>query len=172
MENAVASAQPGSQEPPLGRLDDTVIHQQQLENQKLSEMNSAIDLIANKMAYQQAFEKHPAYVTDPKLRLVFLRTESHDATKAAQRFIDFLDEKQRRFGPFANARQLTLDDLNNASKSLLLRKGLFQVLPTRDSSGRAILLSCYHASQLEAELRENPKCLVGVQKLHSLRMRT
>lgn len=131
------------------------------EEQKLMELEDAISRIQQKRAYTQAYEEWDGYVTDPQFRRMFLRAESFDAEKAAARLVSFMEEKLDRFGPDALTRQLTIDDLSTPSKSILIKKGVLQLLSARDSSGRAILLTYYLASQIREELRVDPFCLVS-----------
>jgi hypothetical protein len=137
------------------------VHEQRFIQGKLEEFDEALRQIKQKVAYNQAIEDLVEYVEDPKFRLIFLRADSYDARKAAQRLVSFLDEKLKRFGPEALTRQLTIDDLSGNAKSLFAKKGVFQVLPTRDSSDRAILVAYYHAANLRVELRQDPSSLVS-----------
>ena len=130
--------------------------------EKLKELNEAIGHIQHKTAYMQAQQKYDGYVEDPKFRLIFLRANSYDAKKAAARLVSFMEEKLQRFGPEALTRQLTMDDLSRTSRSLLVKRGVMQILPTRDSTGRAILVTYFHFFRLQDELRRHPASLVRV----------
>ena len=136
---------------------------------KLQELDQAIDQIQHKDAYNQAQQAHNGYIANPKFRLVFLRAESFNARKAADRLVAFMDEKLLRFGPRALSRQLTIDDMSKASKSLLIKKGLMQVLPTRDSAGRAILVTYYNCSSMQDEIIRQATCLVSIVMLSTSR---
>jgi hypothetical protein len=135
----------------------------QEEDNKLSELEDALNRIEEKPAYNQSYAQWDGYVTDPQFRLIFLRAESYNPKKAAVRLVSFMEEKLERFGPDTLTRQLTIDDLNSHSRSLLIKKGVLQLLSSRDSSGRAIMLTYYRASQIREELlRGDSSCLVSV----------
>ena len=96
---------------------------------------------SEKQAYvqsQQLFLNN-RYVNDRKFRLMFLRCELFNATKAAIRLVRHLDfvleifhNKKELLG-----RPLRLDDLSPRSMKLL-RSGYLQLLPVRDNSGRRV----------------------------------
>lgn len=143
--------------------DDDPLERERFVADKLKELDAAIGRIQQKIAYDQAVNNSDAYVTNPKFRLVFLRANRYDSAKAAERLVSFMEEKLKRFGPHALNRQLTIDDLGGTAKSLIIKKGVVQLLPARDSSGRAILVAYYQVSQLHEEFRKDPKALVSVQ---------
>jgi hypothetical protein len=130
--------------------------------EKLKELDEALGHIQHKAAYDQALQNSDGYVEDPKFRLIFLRADSFDACRAATRLVSFMEEKLHRFGPDALTRQLTMDDLSRTSRSLLVKRGVMQILPARDSSGRAILVTYFHFVRLQDELRRHPASLVRV----------
>ncbi len=96
--------------------------------------------VATREAYEEAQRQSKTYVQNRAFRLMFLRAESFDASLAAQRMLVYLEEKLSRFGPEALTRPLILTDLSPQSRAMLIDLGIFQVLPTRDSVGRAIFL--------------------------------
>jgi hypothetical protein len=91
-------------------------------------------------AYLQARQQNEDYVKDWKFRLMFLRAEAFEATLAAQRMLIYLEEKLIRFGPRKLTKSLTLKDLSPQSREMLTDLGIQQLLPARDSAGRAIVL--------------------------------
>lgn len=106
-------------------------------------------------AYLQAQHQSPSYVQNPAFRLMFLRAESFDAMLAAHRMLVYLEEKLSRFGPDALTRSLTLQDLSPQAMAMLLDLGIHQLLPSRDSAGRAIYL--VHADDSVRDLmRQDP----------------
>ncbi len=149
------------QEFPQQRQQQNLRERGSFIREKLDELDDAISDIDQKVAYDEAIQVDDGYVKDRKFRLVFLRADSFDVRKAAQRLVAFMDEKLRRFGPHALTRQLTIDDLSAVAKSMVIKKGAVQLLPTRDTSGRAILVAYYHVSQVRDELRKDPKSLVS-----------
>ena len=89
-------------------------------------------------AYHLAQSQSEDYVQGPKLRIMFLRAETFNAPLAAQRMMIYLEEKLSRFGPKALTRGLTLKDLSPQSREMIVDMGIHQLLPVRDSAGRAI----------------------------------
>ncbi len=131
--------------------------------EKLEELEQAICQIKQKDAYNVAVQDLHGYVEDPSFRLVFLRADSYNVKKAASRLVSYMGEKLKRFGLQALTRQLTIGDLGGTSKSLLVKEGVVQILPTRDSSGRAVFVAHYHSSKLRHLLRNDPKSLVSFE---------
>ncbi|CAJ1960684.1 unnamed protein product [Cylindrotheca closterium] len=111
---------------------------EQAVNTKLTALQDEIERIAIKPAYDQAMQMSNVYVTSRKFLLMFLRAESMDPAKAANRLVKFMERKLEYFGPESLARaicssDLDSDDLNN------LKTGVLQVLPEKDRSGRAVI---------------------------------
>ena len=78
------------------------------------------------------------YVRTSEFRLRFLRAERFDVQKAAIRYCKGLDYLVESFGEQALLRQLYLSDLSK-DEERFLKKGLKQLLPTRDRFGRRIM---------------------------------
>ncbi len=78
------------------------------------------------------------YVQTPEFRLRFLRAERFDVKKAAIRYCRGLDYLVASFGEQALLRQLYLSDLSKEEERFL-KKGLKQILPTRDRFGRRLM---------------------------------
>eukprot|EP00531_Pseudo-nitzschia_arenysensis_P003655 CAMPEP_0116122170 /NCGR_PEP_ID=MMETSP0329-20121206/4074_1 /TAXON_ID=697910 /ORGANISM="Pseudo-nitzschia arenysensis, Strain B593" /LENGTH=500 /DNA_ID=CAMNT_0003616005 /DNA_START=279 /DNA_END=1780 /DNA_ORIENTATION=- len=74
----------------------------------------------------------------PEFRLRFLRAERFDVKKAAIRYCRGLDYLVASFGEQALLRQLYLSDLSKEEERFL-KKGLKQILPTRDRFGRRLM---------------------------------
>jgi hypothetical protein len=82
----------------------------------------------------------PDYVnSDQKFFLAFLRADRFDPNKAAGRMARYLDWKLSLFGESKLCKDITLADLQE-DEMTMLKKGNFQFLPERDSSGRAVLV--------------------------------
>ncbi len=116
-----------------------------LEN-ALRELDSELSRIPNteKQAFVQAtsFSRNQTYVDSDEFRLRFLRCELFDIEKAARRLVNYLD-LITYYLPFDTGlailkRPITLADFKEAER-VLLRKGILQLLPFRDRSGRRIL---------------------------------
>jgi hypothetical protein len=91
----------------------------------------------NKEVYLQAEAQDDRYTRCRKLRLMFLRAESFDVRKAAERLARFFKEKLNLFGPGLLAKDVKLSDLD-ANDIKCLESGIGQLLPHRDRAGRCI----------------------------------
>jgi len=78
------------------------------------------------------------YVRTPEFRLRFLRAERFDIHKAVVRYCKGLDYLSESFGEQALLRQLYLSDLSK-DEERFLKKGLKQLLPSRDRFGRRLI---------------------------------
>ena len=76
---------------------------------------------------------------DDNFRLRFLRCEFFNVEKAVLRFYNYLDYAYDMYGEVTLQRQIRFADFNKADLKLF-RKGFFQFLPFRDSSGRRVLI--------------------------------
>jgi hypothetical protein len=92
----------------------------------------------NKVAFDLAKFQSKEYVSDEKLRLMFLRAENFDVCMAASRMVKFFDEKYELFGPEKLTKEIILADLDPGDIAALER-GFYQVLPEKDCAGRKVL---------------------------------
>jgi hypothetical protein len=139
----------------------------------LQAMQVAIDNIPGKNAYNQAIDLYSrqlqqqlsllynnkkkntnlgCYVYDLDLRMRFLRYELWDPIRAARRFIKYLDLLVEYFGPETLLRPLRYSDLCKESRQIM-RRGNWQVLSSRDSTGRIVLAHLGWISSPTARLR-------------------
>jgi len=80
------------------------------------------------------------YAMDDKdFRLRFLRCELFDVEKAVLRFCDYLDYAYEYYGEVALERPIRLADFTETDLKMF-RKGYFQFLPFRDTSGRRVIV--------------------------------
>lgn len=105
----------------------------------LIELERELQNIKKKTTYEKALAMNPTYVTDRSFRLKFLRCEDFNCKKAAIRLVLHFRQKEELFGSGeVLGRDVRLSDLD--PKDLEgLKRGVFQVLPTTDISGRAVL---------------------------------
>eukprot|EP00934_Nitzschia_sp_Nitz4_P003660 Nitzschia sp. Nitz4//scaffold85_size83877//71501//73153//NITZ4_005240-RA/size83877-augustus-gene-0.154-mRNA-1//1//CDS//3329559170//3650//frame0 len=94
------------------------------------------DLAALELAEHMDIE----FVRDHRLRLAFLRTREWSPKQAASAFVRHLDFKRSLFGDSKLTKIIDVDDLSPRDQKML-GEGHFQILPSRDRSGRAICLS-------------------------------
>ena len=90
--------------------------------------------------YQKAKQQNPAYVSDPKLLLSFLRAERFQVEAAADRMCSFLELKEKLFGSESISRQITIQDHFDADDQDCLKSGVCQLLPIPDRAGRVVLV--------------------------------
>ncbi|CAJ1937766.1 unnamed protein product [Cylindrotheca closterium] len=88
--------------------------------------------------YEMAVNQNKAFVEDPSFWLRFLRCNMHDVNRSVRQMMEFLKHKATYFGEDNVAREITLDDLNDADMSLLL-SGLYHIQDGRDRKGRVVL---------------------------------
>jgi len=92
------------------------------------------------MAYRMAEEISPSYVQNEELRMKFLRCEKFDIQKTSERYIRYFDCKLYFFGQNKLCKDITLQDLDK-DDLMALKAGYMQVLPVRDSAGRAVFVA-------------------------------
>lgn len=107
--------------------------------ESLNRLAGELDALSNNSSYEEAFSLNSQYVQSNEFRLVFLRCDLWDAEKAALRIERYLAYMKRHFGTVALARPVFFSDLDKTEEDLL-RAGNFQILPTRDSVGRRVVV--------------------------------
>ena len=91
-----------------------------------------------RFAFDLAKSQSEEYVSSEKRRLMFLRADSFDVSKAASRMVRFFDEKYKLFGADKLTKDIVLADLDPDDVAALER-GFYQVLPEKDCAGRKVL---------------------------------
>ena len=104
----------------------------------LLQMQTEIDCIHEKPAYNEALRMGSAYIFDQKFRKRFLWAEDLDPTKAAMRMIKFLQYSSEVYGPEVLMRPIRYSDLTPGAVSYF-KSGSGLMLPARDTSGRRVL---------------------------------
>eukprot|EP00934_Nitzschia_sp_Nitz4_P007116 Nitzschia sp. Nitz4//scaffold44_size153857//139141//140676//NITZ4_002748-RA/size153857-augustus-gene-0.30-mRNA-1//-1//CDS//3329552238//7106//frame0 len=106
----------------------------------LQEMEKEILKIENREAYDLAKYLNPEYVTNRGFRLMFLRGDFFDAKLAAERIVYHFEMKKLLFGSGdILARDVRMSDLNEDDMAAL-EAGFVQLLPSRDISGRVVVV--------------------------------
>ena len=102
-------------------------------------LESEIEMIPDKDAYEKAKNLKEEYVMDRDFRLSFLRCDNYNVKVAAQRLVKHFEVKKDWFGmgPLL-ARDINISDLSEESLEAL-KAGIFQLLPVRDLAGRLIV---------------------------------
>ncbi|KAG7348527.1 hypothetical protein IV203_017232 [Nitzschia inconspicua] len=120
----------------------------------LLRMEESIQMIptAEKQAYMNALAMSgEVFVLTDEMRLCFLRADLFDTSKAASRYTKYLNLLSKYFGPVALQRQLRYSDLTKKEQDLF-RIGNAQILPSRDRSGRLIIV--HHGSMAGEDVDE------------------
>ena len=121
-------------------VDQTVQETPDFVAQHLDALDVSISNIYPKPAYDMAEEMKYEYVHNDTFRLTFLRADMFDPIKAAKRLVTFFQCRLALFGPGLLTRNLTLNDLNRDDIACLT-SGYFQILPSRDTAGRAVFVN-------------------------------
>ena len=93
----------------------------------------------NKM--EKAIFLRPSFATDEKFKLMFLRADHYDPTKAAMRLCKYFDWKSTLFGDNKLGKDITLQDLQENGDQTIqvcVESGGGLQLPNKDPTGRPI----------------------------------
>ncbi len=99
-----------------------------------------------KSGYLTALSLKSSYVSSSDLRLRFLRAEFFDVSKAVVRFCNYLNFMAEVYGEVSLLRQIFISDLTKRERKCL-KEGSMQLLPTRDSLGRRIMVFSGNAGE-------------------------
>eukprot|EP00980_Cylindrotheca_fusiformis_P012259 scaffold2995_cov130-Cylindrotheca_fusiformis.AAC.4 len=106
----------------------------------LEKMDREIDLINDKDAYEQAKLQSLNLVPNRQFQLLFLRCNAFNPKTAALHLVQYFTNRLEMFGPENLAKSMiTIDDIGEATRRVL-ELGSMQVLPCRDSKGRAVVV--------------------------------
>lgn len=125
----------------------------------LQQMDFALNRLPLNAAYMLAIQRDPEYITNPRFRLMFLRSTNFNVDMAAQKLLDFFQGKLELFGQQTLTRSLYLSDLDPDDLACL-KSGAYQLLPGRDSAGRAVIVD-FHL--IVEKCYKHPKNLVSAQ---------
>eukprot|EP00980_Cylindrotheca_fusiformis_P029145 scaffold22737_cov120-Cylindrotheca_fusiformis.AAC.8 len=107
----------------------------------LEQMDQEIDLIKKKHAYEQAKLRSHYLVTNRQFLLSFLRSTSFNPKMAASYLVQYFSNKLEIFGTEKLGKsRISLEDIG-VTATRILELGSMQVLPTRDSQGRPVVVS-------------------------------
>jgi len=119
----------------------------ELVRQRLEEMEIEIQHHQRKnkdQIYEQACQQNLSYVQDPTFRLGFLRHNMYHVGQSVVQMMNFFKYKARYFGSESLARDITLGDLSEEEKELMLTGGFYHIQHGRDRNGRAIIYNFNH----------------------------
>lgn len=111
----------------------------EFQQEKLRSLSSAIsDVVRGKSAFTKAQLQNPKYTADPDFRLLFLRATDWNVEESTRVLLQFFRAKLELFGPTLLTRRIAFNDLSTEVKKSV-ELGFIQVLPFRDTAGRAIV---------------------------------
>jgi hypothetical protein len=117
---------------------DAVHETSEFVKEKLAKLDGELANISkHQTAYLLAETQDEAYVKSTKLRLKFLRADSFDVEKAAERLVMFFEEKLNLFGIDLLAKDVKMSDLDE-DEIRCLKSGVGQLFPRRDRGGRCV----------------------------------
>jgi hypothetical protein len=117
-----------------GVVSRAIVETPELISNSLKEFDNELN---NQNNQQQS--SHNTYIQSSTFRLRFLRAELFNIKKSVQRYCICIELLIEYFGDFALQRQLFLTDLNK-DEMKMLKEGTLQILPTRDTLGRRIMV--------------------------------
>jgi hypothetical protein len=123
----------------LHGVSDVIEETPELIERCLFDLETGIQKIPKKAAYDQAKATAPESVDCRKFRLMFLRAERFDANNAAARLVKYFEGKLKLFGADKLTKIITMEDLDEDDLATL-KSGYLQLLPERDRAGRAIIV--------------------------------
>ncbi|KAL3935574.1 MAG: hypothetical protein SGBAC_008938, partial [Bacillariaceae sp.] len=118
-------------------IADDVAETPELIEESLIALQTNIELLPDKRAYNIAERLVPKYVRDRDFRLAFIRCDKFDCQKAALRIVRHFQMKLELFGEDKLAMDITQDDLDKDDMDALY-SGVGRLLNAFDSGGRII----------------------------------
>ncbi|CAJ1965765.1 unnamed protein product [Cylindrotheca closterium] len=111
----------------------------ELIESSLGQMQHYLKSLSDKYAYDVAESLSKDYVTDRGLRLKFLRASLFDPKEAASRMAGYFRHKLDLFGWEKLVKNITFEDLGEDSMEAISQGMMHQILPSRDTQGRAVI---------------------------------
>lgn len=105
----------------------------------IDDFHEHVTSITDKRWYDYARLQNRPYIEGARFRLMFLRAELFNVSRAVTRMLLFLEKKAKFFGADTIGRPLRWSDLDGETLKVL-RSGDFQILPSRDRAGRPVIL--------------------------------
>eukprot|EP00980_Cylindrotheca_fusiformis_P002891 scaffold675_cov103-Cylindrotheca_fusiformis.AAC.2 len=122
-------------------VSDVVQETPELIASCLQEMDHEINLIEKKDAYEQAKLQSFSFVYDRQFRLAFLRCTSFNPRTAASHLVQYFSKRLEIFGTEKLTKSnINLEDIGEKA-TRVVELGSMQILPNRDSKGRAVVVS-------------------------------
>ena len=128
-------------------------------SEKLDALQEEVLKIHPKIAYEMAVQHDKTFVFKNTFRLTFLRADMFDPIKASKRLVTFFECRLALFGSHLLTKSLTLQDLDKDDMATL-KSGYFQILPQRDTAGRAVLV------QVQGMFKRSYKLALNMQRMY------
>ena len=123
----------------LHGIVDTKSESDEMIDRALNDFQVELNKKYSKAVYDRALFLNPHYVENKDFRLLFLRSEHFDVSKAVTKFIRHFEVKMELFGLECLARDVTFDDLTDGAKEIYM-SGSQWYTNIYDRSGRRICL--------------------------------
>ena len=130
---------------------DEIEETTEMINESISQLEVELRNLKSKEAYELAKLMDREYVEDRDFRLKFLWADRFNATEAALRLARHFQAKLDLFGRSKLVKDIVQDDLDEDDMEALYA-GFTQVLPVRDSAGRAVSLWFPHQNKTKAKV--------------------
>jgi len=128
----------------------------------LKALDKQLETIDGSPHYYRLAEKLKSkMIKEQDFRLKFARAERFDPVKAATRIENYLKILSKNFGDESLKRPIKLSDLDKVERDLL-KSGLIQSLPYRDSAGRRIIAALGNFGTCHDTLKNKIKVLIYV----------
>jgi hypothetical protein len=108
--------------------------------ERLEQLDILIHRIRKKTAFDTALFLCPAQIRNRDFRLMFLRADDWDVSKASNKITQYFEHKLQLFGIGKLCKRITLDDLDEDDLEAL-QTGSMQYLPNKDQAGRPVLFT-------------------------------
>mmetsp|Transcript_4554 Transcript_4554/g.6731 ORF Transcript_4554/g.6731 Transcript_4554/m.6731 type:complete len:341 (-) Transcript_4554:70-1092(-) len=124
----------------LYAAEEEIVESPQFIEDKLNELESEIDNIEHKEAYDLGQFINQEYASDSHFRLMFLRADRFDARLAAKRMVKYFERKVELFGTEVAFRKLSFLDFSAEDRGNVEAGGIY-LLPYPDEGGRKIIVT-------------------------------
>jgi hypothetical protein len=123
----------------LHGVDEGIQETPALIEHSLRQLDDELSKIQTKHAYDLAKQQNKAFVTDSTFRIMFLRASGFHPGNAATRMVGYFEGILDYFGENYLTKRIRFSDLDHNDQACA-QAGHTQILPSRDQSGRVILV--------------------------------
>ena len=118
--------------------------------EKIAQLDSALSKLPRnrRKAFDRAVFYKPSIQKDKAFKLMFLRADCYDGSKAAERITLHFDKKLSLFGVSKLTKKITLEDLTEEERQILNKESLC-ICAHKDATGRPIWVFDYSRQDSE-----------------------